>query len=285
MCAATKVVAWAVGVATLASAWGASPIGSVMADEGSKVVKSTRGGAVATAESYRFEVFFYTTGLRLFPRNSAGAPIDTSRLTGTATFYHPNSPEPWFARPLHPSAAGSGQGSESLDLVLGMSTVPPSGAKVTFEVAGLPVAAEPTARFTVPVKFVEATVQPRAARPTAAESHEYAPITREARYFPAAGYYDTTEGVVWVPTPGYYHVVAPTQYHPPGGYFPPAAWRLAHPAPSPSSRVATYSGADSRRIHTDYFWHSRAINSKADHDAWIRQQLRQLYGPGYRDTQ
>jgi hypothetical protein len=278
MRAASKVLAWVV-VFTLANTWGSSPVGSAMADEESKLTRSARGGAVATVGAYQFEVFFYTTGLRVFPRDSAGAPIDASKLTGTATFYHPNSPEPWFARPLHSSASGSGQVSESLDLVIGLSTVPPSGAKVAFEVAGLPNPAKPRARFTVPVEFVEAAVQPRAARPASAVAHGYAPIASEARYFPLAGFWSTPVGMVWVPAPGYYHVI-PTQYYPSSAYRPPTDWRLAHPAPSPNPYVVQSRRPDLSGIHTEYFWHPRAMGEPAAHEAWIREQLRQKYGRG-----
>src|SRR5262245_65717063 len=96
---ASKVVTWAVGVCTLANTWGPSSIGSVMAQEESKPAKSARGGALAKVGRYQFEGFFYTTGLRVFPRDSTGAPIDASKLTGAATVYHPNSPQPSVARP------------------------------------------------------------------------------------------------------------------------------------------------------------------------------------------
>jgi hypothetical protein len=279
MRAALQVVTWAVGVFTLANTWVLSPIGSVLADGESRPTKSARGGTVATIGAYQFEVFFYTTGLRVFPRDSAGAPIDASKLTGTATFYHPNSPEPWFGHPLHASASGSGQASESLDLAIGLSTVPPSGAKVAFEVAGLPNPAMRKAQFALPFAFVEAAVQPRAARPAPAVAHGYAPIASEARYFPFAGFWNTPVGMVLVPAPGYYHVI-PTQYNDPWVYRPPTDWRLAHPAPSPVAPVTRPRRPDMSGIHTDYFWHPRAMDNQADHDRWIRRQLEQKYGRG-----
>jgi hypothetical protein len=110
---------------------------------------------LATVGAYQFEVFFYTTGLRVFPQDAKGASLDGSKVTGTATFYHLNSPQPWFARPLHPVAVGAGQASESLDLAIDLSTVPPTGARVAFEIADLPKPGEPTASFTVPFKFVK----------------------------------------------------------------------------------------------------------------------------------
>jgi hypothetical protein len=275
-----RVIALAVGVFTLVNTWGPNPIGTARAQEESKPIKSARGGALAKVGPYQFEVFFYATGLRVFPQDATGAPFDASKLTGTATFYHPNSPEPWIARPLRPAAASPGQASESLDLAIDLSRVPPMGGKAAFAIAGLPDPAQPTARFPVPFEFVEAPAEFRAERPAIPEVHGYAPIASEAYYFPLAGYYNTPEGVVWVPARGYYHVVAPTQYYPPEAYPQPAGWQLAHPAPWPRSRVATYSGADSGQIHTEYFWHPRAIGEPAAHEAWIREQWRQKYGPG-----
>lgn len=273
MRAASKVVTWAVGVFTLANTWGPSPMGSAMADEESRLTKSARGRAVATIGAYRFEVFFYATGLRVFPQDAQGAPLDAAKLTGTATFYHPNSPEPWFARPLRPAAAGPGLASESLDLAIDLSTVPPSGAKVTFEVAGLPDPARPTARFTVPFEFVEAPAESRAERPAPAEAHGYAPIASKAYYFPMAGFYSTPKGVVWVPAPGYYHA-RPTQLP----AIAASGWLRAHPAPSPSPPVAQSMRPDLSGIHTEYYWHPRAWDSRADHEAWIRRQLEKKYG-------
>ena len=71
------------------------------AQDESKPARSARGGLLAQSGQHQFEIFFYTTGLRVFPLNSVGRPIDASKLTGTATFYHPTSPRPWFSRALH----------------------------------------------------------------------------------------------------------------------------------------------------------------------------------------
>ncbi len=51
-------------------------------------------------KEYHFEVVFAKDGLKLYPRSHEDQPIDASRLTGTATFYHPSSPKPWFERKL-----------------------------------------------------------------------------------------------------------------------------------------------------------------------------------------
>jgi hypothetical protein len=172
-----KVVTWAVGVFMLANPCGLSPIGTATAQEESKPVKTMRGGALATAGAYQFEVFFYTTGLRVFPQDAKGAALDASKLTGSATFYHPNSPNPWFARPLRPAAVGPGQALESLDLGIDLRTVPPTGARVAFEIAGLPEPGKPTARFTVPVQFVMVPAEPAATQvgAVAGPRHSYTP--------------------------------------------------------------------------------------------------------------
>src|SRR5689334_3552603 len=51
---------------------------------------SAHGGILATAYGLRFEVLFYPSGTRVFPLDSSGGAVDTSRLAGSATFYHPN---------------------------------------------------------------------------------------------------------------------------------------------------------------------------------------------------
>jgi hypothetical protein len=272
-----KLIALSAGILAWAEASGPR---AAVANEEPRLTRSARGGTLATVGSYRFEVLFYPSGVRLFPQAADGAPLDAAKLSGTATFYHPNSPDPWFARPLRPAVAGPGGGSESLDLALDLSTVPPTGARVAFAVAGLPDPRSPSANFSVPFAFVATPTESRAERPAPTEVHGYAPIASEARYFPRSGYYSTPEGVVWVPAPGFYHVLSPTQYFPPAAYRPPADWGRAHPAPWPSPPAARYSRPDLSGIQTDYFWHSKAMDPTEEHEAWIRGQLRQKYGPG-----
>jgi hypothetical protein len=101
-------------------------------------------------KEYHFEVVFTKDGLKVFPRTHEDQPIDASRLTGTATFYHQNSPKPWFERTLVASAASPGQVGSSLGKTINLSRVPTTGTTVTFQVEGLPAAAEPSATFTVP---------------------------------------------------------------------------------------------------------------------------------------
>jgi hypothetical protein len=108
------------------------------------------GGKVVMTREYHFEVVSATDGLKVYPRTHEDKPIDASRLTGTATFYHPNSSNPWFERKLAATAASPGQAASSIGTTVDLSTVPATGAKVAFRVDGLPESAEPTATFTVP---------------------------------------------------------------------------------------------------------------------------------------
>ncbi len=149
----------------LAGTWGLVRTGRIDAQEEAKVVQSARGGLLAKSERHQFEIFFYLTGVRVFAQDAAGTPLDASKLAATATFYHPNSPRPWFARPLRGGLATAGRPS-SLDLAIGLNTVPPTGATVTFEIAGLADPAEPSASFSVPFAFVMAPARSAATHPT-----------------------------------------------------------------------------------------------------------------------
>jgi hypothetical protein len=111
------------------------------------------GGKVAMTQEYHFEVVFAKDGLKVYPRTHEDKPIDVSRLTGTATFYHPNSPKPWFERKLAAPAASPGQAMTSIGTNIDLSKFPATGVKVAFKVEGLPEAAEPTATFTIPFAF------------------------------------------------------------------------------------------------------------------------------------
>lgn len=115
--------------------------------------KALHGGKVTMTKEYHFEVVFAKDGLKVFPRTHEDEAIDASRLTGTATFYHPNSPKPWFVRKLTASDASPGQAAISIGTRINLSKVPATGAKVEFRVEHLPEAAEPTAKFTVPFAF------------------------------------------------------------------------------------------------------------------------------------
>lgn len=108
---------------------------------------ASHGGTLVEAGGGHFEVVFTTGGLTVYPMTAAHQPVDASRLTGTATFFHPAQPgKPWFERALQPVAPGTGQAAAALGLTADLSKVPPSGATVSFRVEGL---GQP-AQFTTP---------------------------------------------------------------------------------------------------------------------------------------
>lgn len=187
---------WLAGF-TLAGTWGLGGFGPAVAQEQTKVARTAQGGLVTTTPRYQFEVLFYPTGVRVFPRTAAGQPVDVSRASGTATFYHPNSPGPWFTRPLRGSPGQPG----SLELAIGLGNVPQSGAKVLFDVTGLADAGEPRATFSVPLEFVP---QP-AAQPTAPQGG----VAAVPRYVYTPGYYGY----------GYYPYSSPTAASPPASAY------------------------------------------------------------------
>ena len=104
-------------VALVAALGPLAPGSIAQTSETPSTTRTTRGGVLNRTENYRFEAFFYTTGVRLLVADRSDQLISPADLSGTATFYHPNSPNPWFTRSLDP-------GSGSLDLVLGMANVP-----------------------------------------------------------------------------------------------------------------------------------------------------------------
>jgi hypothetical protein len=122
---------------------------------------SPRGGSLAKTGRHRFEVFFYKTGVRIYPRDAAEAPVATSPLTGTATFVLPGAATP-FVYPLKGAVAGNGPAPGSLDLAVDLGRVPATGTQVTFRIEGLADPAEPVATFTVPFRLT-ANASPRVA--------------------------------------------------------------------------------------------------------------------------
>ncbi len=122
------------------------------------------GGALERTQHYRFEIVCTTAGIEVYPYGMDGKPLDTTKMSGTATFYHPNSPKAWFDRPLGVVTANPGQAATALGLRIDLSKVPSQGAKVALEIKGLPDAAESSASFTTPYTLTQA--QPPAPRPT-----------------------------------------------------------------------------------------------------------------------
>lgn len=108
------------------------------------------GGTRVSTSRYVFEVVFSRDGIKLQAFTAGHKPLVGPRLSARATFYNQNSPVVWFSRPLRPA---SGQASASLETQVDLSEVPIQGVTVTFQVAGLPDASEPTATFSVPFSF------------------------------------------------------------------------------------------------------------------------------------
>jgi hypothetical protein len=142
---------------TVAPLWGAGAVFSValfllsglaVARDSREPSRAEHGGAVAETRSYRFEVVFRDDGLWVYPRGKDGKAIAASGLAGTVTFYHPSSPQPWFARPLRPTGPAAGA---PLGVAIRLSSVPATGAKATFQVKGLPDPQDPSVTFDVPV--------------------------------------------------------------------------------------------------------------------------------------
>jgi hypothetical protein len=181
----------------LAGTWGLGGIGRVGAQEEVKAGKTSRGSLLAKAQNHQFEVFFYPTGLRVFPQTAAGQTVDISRASGSATFYHPNSSSPWFSRPLRATPGRA----NSLDLTIGLGNAPTTGAKVTIEVSGLTDVSESQAIFTVPLEFVP---QPTS-RPTAPQGG----VAAVPRYTYGPGFYGY----------GYYPFNSPTATSPPASAY------------------------------------------------------------------
>jgi hypothetical protein len=132
------------------------PAGAATAQEAHGIGMAEHGGVVARTPHHHFEVVFRKDGLAVYPSGTDGKPVASARLSGTATFFHPGSPRPWFARPLRVGATGAGAMAAPLGLDMDLGQVPTAGAKVTFQVAGLPDPAETTATFTVPFALGEA---------------------------------------------------------------------------------------------------------------------------------
>ena len=146
MCKKLTTIAFAVALAFCVT----SLIGPAAAQEGHDHAAATHGGAQAQTKRYHFEATFSTTGLKLTVHGPDHKSVDVSGLRAKATFYHPSTAKPWFTRELRPSAAGQDRIPTSLELAMNLSKVPAKGAKVVFQVSGLPDPGEPTATFTVP---------------------------------------------------------------------------------------------------------------------------------------
>ncbi len=235
---------------------------------------SARGGALVRSASYQFEVFCYKTGLRIFVFDPAGSAISASLLKGTVDFYHPNSPRPWFTRPLHPAPAQPGHPSESLDLAMDLSTVPTSGVTVTIVIDGLPGPKAPTARFSLRFAPVEMPTTSSDAGQVVIPAQAVTVPTTQVYHFATPGLYRTaSDALIWVPTPGYYYD-APVQYYPNPQSTLSSGWQPAHPAPEPTRVIVTRGSGAPDTIQSEYYWRPRAWGNTEAYQAWLRGQMR-----------
>src|SRR5271157_459795 len=143
---------WWISLTILESAlaFGFGLAGPSKAQEGHDHAAATRGGAQAQTKRYHFDATFSRTGLKLTVQGLDHKPVDVSGLSVKATFYDPSTTKPWFTRDLRPSPVSQGRVPTSLELAMNLSKVPTKGARVAFQVSGLPDQGEPTATFTVP---------------------------------------------------------------------------------------------------------------------------------------
>jgi hypothetical protein len=135
------------------------------------------GGTLEKTKHYQFEVVCAADGIKVYAYGMEGKPLDGSKLTGTATFYHPSSPKPWFDRPLRAVAVGPGQAASSLNLTTDLSKVPAKGVKVVIEITGLPDPDEATS--TITVAYSVPSVSPAVITFTKATSADQAAISAQ----------------------------------------------------------------------------------------------------------
>jgi hypothetical protein len=177
-----------VALAGVAGAAVFAGLGPAWSQQESPPARSPRGGLIAQSGQHRFEVFFFPTGVRVYPQGPEGQPVDVSRAAATVTFYHPNSPKPWFSRALTAEAAARGQAPASLEHAIGLANVPARGVRVAFDVTGLPGPAGSTAAFTVPFEFAPAPAPSAAATLPTAPPAGAAPVARYVYGYGNAGY-------------------------------------------------------------------------------------------------
>ncbi len=132
--------------------------GIVRADDSPASV-GPHGGVVVAANTTRFEVVSAADGITVYPVTTANQPLDTTRWTGTATFYAPATSAPWLVRPLQPAAVSASRPPTALALRMNLSqALPAQGVTVAVEIHGLPAPAASSAQFTVP--YAPATALP-----------------------------------------------------------------------------------------------------------------------------
>jgi hypothetical protein len=256
MRATSKVVALMVAMGL-----GAIPpfVGLGSAQEVTPPARSARGGIVNRSTQHQFEVFCYESGLRIFVADKAGAGIGHSALSGTATFYHPDSPSPWFARPLRPASTQPGDLGESLDLIMDLAKVPASGVKVTLEIGGLPHPEDSTAKFTVPFTLVVARSAPPRTGQSVKQVMSTSGVAEKTHYYRVAGFYRVESGdLVWIPSPGHYYG-KPVQYHTRPPSTGASGHRAARRAPEMGRTVAPRVSRTAKPTQTELYWRPRAF--------------------------
>jgi hypothetical protein len=158
-------------------------VGPAHAQEDLDHAGATHSGDQRQAKRCHFEATFLKSGLKLTVHGPDHKAIDVSGLDATATFYHPSSENAWFTRKLRPAPAGQGQVSTSLGLVMNLSQVPTKGARVAFQVSGLPDPGEPTATFTVPFTLADdaaiVATEPTKADEKAIATQKVCPVSGE----------------------------------------------------------------------------------------------------------
>jgi hypothetical protein len=157
------------------------------ADQEQGQVKTERGGWQVTTPRHRFEVFFYNTGLRIFPSSDSGTAVTISKLTGSAAFVLPGAPTP-LVYPLKGGQPIRGREPESLDLATDLSWMPVGETKVELTIEGLADPSEPRVSFSVPFEPVKLRV-PRQSAETAVTPSPTTPAPSAPRYVYQAGYY------------------------------------------------------------------------------------------------
>lgn len=243
-------------------------------------VRTPRGGSLSRTGRHQFEVFCYETGVRVFVSDRAGKAVPASGMGGSVTFYHPNSPDPWFTRPLEPAAGATGRPAESLDLAMDLTSVPRTGVTLAIEVRGMPDSEEAVARFTLPFAIVEVP----AARDRLAPRQDAGAASTSAlepvHYFALAGFYQTASGeLVWIPAAGYYRAM-PVQFYP---HRPPAGargWQSARPVAVESPAPGVLPDGAPVSLQFEPFGRTRTGLDIGEYHARIREEMRKQRAAG-----
>ncbi len=145
------------------------------AEEEARISHSKRGGILVATEGYQFEVFFYPTGVRVFPMDADEHPLDCSKLIANATVCYPEvPPDRWVVKTLLPAGTDQGDAQPCLVLRTGLADATEKSTLVAFEIIGLPRAAASTAAFKIPLESVARSVATAAASSTSSDSRQLA---------------------------------------------------------------------------------------------------------------